>query len=275
MIVVFWKFQYSLGTSLYGQMGSTMLTINMPTVELAGKKLALSFAPATDADAETIAGYLPQPDENGEIDPNAIPDTLPGYLINLVGEFSIGNEVVATSSAVSMGSELLSEMGYWSPSWGLETTQNEPVTGEYRTIALNLQGISQAQAAALKTDLESTQAKLTAQDFTDPGKQQLVGDLLYSTILSYFSLNNLQDELSACAAGVVSFKAPGYGLFKTSLKPQYWFGIPRNVVIDGPGMDVDRIEHPVVERNNDQEQGRPGTGPVEHVCPRWSTWCRK
>jgi hypothetical protein len=98
---------------------------------------------------------------------------------------------------------------------------------------------------------------------------------LYSTILSYFSLNNLQDELTARAAGMVSFKAPGYGLFKTSLKPQYWFGIPRNVSTDGPGMDVDRIEHQVVEKNNDQEQGRPGTGPVEHVCPRWSTWCRK
>ncbi|MFK4754822.1 hypothetical protein, partial [Oceanobacter antarcticus] len=83
MIVVFWKFKYSLGTSLYGQMGSTMLTINKPTVELAGKKLALSFAPATDADAETIASYLPQPDENDNIDPADIPDTLPGYLIHL------------------------------------------------------------------------------------------------------------------------------------------------------------------------------------------------
>ncbi|WP_246624632.1 transglutaminase-like domain-containing protein [Oceanobacter mangrovi] len=249
-----WKFQYTLGTSLYGQMGSTLLSINKPTVELAGKKLALSFAPATDADAETIASYLPEPDENGEIDPNAIPDTLPGYLINLVGEFSIGNEVVATSSAVSMGSELLSEMGYWSPSWGLETTENEPVAGEYRAIALDLQGISQTQAAALKTDLETTQAKLTAEDYTDLGKQQLVGDLLYSTILSYFALNNLQDELTARAASMVSFKAPSYGMFKTNLKPQYWFGVPRNVVIDGLTMDVDHIEHQVVERNNDQER---------------------
>jgi hypothetical protein len=81
-----------------------------------------------------------------------------------------------------------------------------------------------------------------------------VGDLLYSTILSYFTLNNLQYELTAGAAGMVSFKAPSYGLFKTSLKPQYWFGIPRNVSTDGSGMDVDRIEHQVVEKNNDQEQ---------------------
>ncbi len=249
-----WKFQYTLGTSLYGQMGSTLLSINKPTVELAGKKLSLSYSPASDVDAETIASYLPEPDENGEIDPAAIPDTLPGYLINLIAEFSIGNEVIASSGAMTMGTELLSEMGYRSPSWGLETTQNKPVAGEFRAIALDLQGISAAQAAALKADLETTQAKLTAEDFTDLGKQQLVGDLLYSTILSYFALNNFQDELTARAANMVSFKAPSYGLFKTNLKPQYWFGVPRNVVIDGLVMDVDHIEHQVVERNNDQER---------------------
>ncbi|MFK4753829.1 transglutaminase-like domain-containing protein, partial [Oceanobacter antarcticus] len=141
-----WKFKYSLGTSLYGRMGSTMLTINKPTVELAGKKLALSFAPATDADAETIASYLPQPDENDNIDPADIPDTLPGYLIHLNGEFSIGDEVAATTSSLTMGTELLSEMGYWQPGRGWKTTTNRPVAGEYRAIALDLQGISPTQA---------------------------------------------------------------------------------------------------------------------------------
>jgi hypothetical protein len=97
---------------------------------------------------------------------------------------------------------------------------------------------------------------------------------LYSTILSYFALNNLQDELTAGAAGMVSFKAPSYGLFKTSLKPQYWFGIPRNVVIDGLVMDVDHIEHQVVERNNDQEQWKAWNrasgarmSAMEHLVP--------
>ncbi len=248
-----WKFKYSLGTSLYGQMGSTMLTINKPTVELAGKKLALSFAPATDADAETIASYLPQPDENDNIDPADIPDTLPGYLIHLNGEFSIGDEVAATTSSLTMGTELLSEMGYWQPGRGWKTTTNRPVAGEYRAIALDLQGISPTQAEALKTDLEATQAKITAEDYTDLGKQQLVGDLLYSTILSYFVLNNIQDDLGARAANMVSYKAPSYGLFKTNVIPQYWFGIPRNVTIEGLTMDVDHITHLLVHESNDTD----------------------
>ena len=145
-----WKFQYQLHTSLYGTPGTQLLKIEQPTVALAGKKLSLSFKPATPDDEETLASYLPEPDENGEIDPNDIPDTLPGYLIALTGEFAIGDDIAATAvSNTAMGEELLSEMGYWQPDRGWKTSRNQPVAGEYRALALNLQGISQQQAQAL------------------------------------------------------------------------------------------------------------------------------
>ncbi|KGD59712.1 hypothetical protein T9A_03250, partial [Alcanivorax jadensis T9] len=56
-------------------------------------------------------------------------------------------------------------MGYWQPNQGWRTSQNEAVAGEYRALALNLQGISQSQAQNLQTDLESTRQKLEAEDF--------------------------------------------------------------------------------------------------------------
>lgn len=46
------------------------------------------------------------------------------------------------------------------------------------------------------------------------------------------------------------------------------FGGPRNVIIDGLVMDVDHIEHQVVERNNDQERWKAYiTGPVALASP--------
>ncbi|MGJ3255576.1 MAG: hypothetical protein ACFE0K_04560 [Alcanivorax sp.] len=48
----------------------------------------------------------------------------------------------------------------------------------------------------LQTDLESTRQKLEAEEFAGLTKQQVVGDLLYSTILSYFALNDMQDKIS-------------------------------------------------------------------------------
>src|SRR5690554_1412951 len=274
-----WKFKYALGTAQYGQMSDTLININQPTAALAGKKLALSFAPASDADEQLIASYLPEPDEHGGIDPSQIPNTLPGYLIYLNAELSIGNEVTATTnSSITMGSELLEEMGYWQPNRGWNTSRNQPVAGEYRAIALDLHGISASQAEQLKNDMESTQQKINTQDYTNLGKQHLVGDLLYATILSYFALNNVQDAISAKQANMVTYKAPSYGIFKTNITPMYWFGIPRNVKISGLTMDVDRITHLLAHKDNDHEQwvnynraSGARLSAMEHLVPEHKT----
>jgi hypothetical protein len=249
-----WKFRYQLHTLDFGAPGTALLSIEQPTATLAGQKLALSFRPATTEDEETLASYLPEPDENSEIHPEDIPDTLPGYLISLLGEFSIGNDTATTASMETvMGTELHSEMGYWQPGRGWQTSRNYPIAGEYRAIALDLQGISQQQAQALQAELEATQQKLTNEDFTDLTKQQLVGDLLYSTILGYFALNNVQDQIAQTQANSVGYRTPSYGLFKTSLTPEYWYGIPRNVKADGLGMDVDRFINQRVDKGNNQD----------------------
>src|SRR5690554_7591661 len=67
-------------------------------------------------------------------------NTLPGYLIHLNAEFSVGDNIIETApSSITMGSELLEEMGYWQPNRGWNTSRNQPVAGEYRAIALDLQ----------------------------------------------------------------------------------------------------------------------------------------
>ncbi|MFC3681165.1 transglutaminase domain-containing protein [Bacterioplanoides pacificum] len=248
-----WKFKYELSGSYNGQPTNTLLSINEPTVKLAGKALSLSYTPASEDDEQLILSFLPEPDDNGEIDPAAIPDTLPGYLIHLNGEFAIGDTVVATTDELSMGTELISESGFWEPVRGWQTSRNQPVVGEYRAIALDLHGISQAQAETLKDNLEVTQQNLESETYTDFTKQDLVGDLLYSTILSYFALNNLQDTLQSKSANIIGYRAPSYGLFKTNIVPQYWFGVPRNVQLGGLTMDVDRVSNLQVETSNNSD----------------------
>jgi len=248
-----WKFKYQLNYPVYGQAGETLLQINQPTVSLIGKKLALSFKPDTEADEETLASYLPEPDENGNIDPATIPDTLPGYLIHLRAEFNVGDDITTAINPAAMGTQLLSEMGYWQPGRGWKTSQNNPIAGEYRAIALDLQGISQQQAQALQNDLESTKAKIEAEDFSNLTKQDLVGDLLYSTIFSYFALNNVQDDIAAKQANIINYRAPSYGIFKTNLQPSYWFGTPRDVKTTGLAMDVDHMSSYRVAKDNNPE----------------------
>ena len=248
-----WKFKYQLNYPVYGQAGETLLQVNQPTVSLIGKKLSLSFKPDTEADEETLASYLPEPDENGNIDPESIPESLPGYLIHLRAEFNVDDEITTAINPAAMGTQLLSEMGYWQPGRGWKTSKNNPIAGEYRAIALDLQGISQQQAQALQNDLENTKAKIEAEDFDNLTKQDLVGDLLYSTIFSYFALNNVQDDIAAKQANIINYRAPSYGIFKTNLQPSYWFGTPRDVKTTGLAMDVDHMSSYRVAKDNDPQ----------------------
>ncbi len=250
-----WKFKYQLHADANGYKGTELFTIEEPTVALAGRKLSVSFSPATQEDEDTLAGYLPQPDEEGELDPGQLPDTLPGYLINLKAELAVDEDIVANPDVeVTMGAGLISEMGYWQPGRGWDTSENNPVAGEYRALALDLQGISAQAAEDLETSLEDTRAKLDAEDYAGLTKQQLVGDMLYSTILGYFALNDMQDQIGERQANSVGYRAPSYGLFKTSLQPQYWFGMPRDVKASGLTMDVDHMSSIRVDKDNNRDR---------------------
>jgi len=78
-------------------------------------------------------------------------------------------------------------------------------------------------------------------------------DLIYGALFSHFALNNVQDEIAQQSSNIVSYRAPSYGLFATSLNTQYWFGVPRNVQFGGLSMDVDYASHQTVDKQNSQQ----------------------
>jgi hypothetical protein len=173
---------------------------------------------------------LPEaPADDSPIDPSTLPDKLPGYLIHMTPELVVGDEVVNTASAVTMGSQLHSSLGLYSPSEGWTTSYNKPIAGEYAAIAVDLQGIASEQLDKVKTELETAQANIEAEDYTNITKHNLTGNMLYSNVLSYFALNNVQDELSARSADVVTYRAPSLGLFRTQLDPLYQWGVAKEV----------------------------------------------
>lgn len=159
------KFKYSVATEVQGYPNSPFISIEEYTAKLAGKKIAVSFKPATADDEAIIASYMPDPDPStGEIDLASISSTLPGYLIDLKAEFTLGDVALASGYAGSMGGELYETLGLWSPALGWKTSNNHPVAGEYRAIGLDLQGVSSEQAKQLNADIELTKQKLESRD---------------------------------------------------------------------------------------------------------------
>ncbi|MBF1803562.1 transglutaminase-like domain-containing protein [Alloalcanivorax profundimaris] len=247
-----WRFSYELYDVSYGLKGTAILVINEATAKLAGRKLALSFFPSNKEDEAAIDSYLP--DYSSEDAETSSSHSLPGYLIRLSAEFSVDDEIGASSEkAIPLGQGLHSEMGYWSPMYGWETTENRPVSGEYRSIALDLQGVSLGAVNKNKSDVYHVNDKIKREDYLGLNKRDLVGDALYGTINNYFFLNDVQDSVSERASKSVGYRAPSYGVFASALEAEYWFGAPRNVSVVGLAMDVDNMRSIRVDKNNNHE----------------------
>lgn len=248
------KFRYTLAEAgLYGFPGSQLLKLEESLPALAGKKLALAFKPATEADEQTLLSYLPAPDENGEIDPAALPTSLPGHLIRMQAQFLIDGQEVLSEAAGNMGGELKENLALYHPTFGWSGSDNSITTGEYQAIGLGLQGGNPSELKGLQAELEATKTTLEGGDGAEIGAltgQMIAGNLLTATISSYLGYNAVQDAIQAKGSNVVQYHQPSYGKFSTRLTTSYWFGIPRNVTFDGLVMDVDRLAVSIASKDN-------------------------
>jgi len=210
--------------------------------ELAGKKITISYAPATPADENLINSYLPAPHSDGSpITPDELPSSLPAYLINLKPELRIDGQVVATGGPVNMGTTEDCYMALAFPGKGTFPIHNTIEAGDYGGIALDLGRISQGQLEGVKEKLSATKAKLEGQNFSGLTKDDLLGDLLFTTALAYYAEYDVMDHLAARTMKVNNIRLPSEALFANDLKFTYsWFS--GRAISAQPGgliMDVD------------------------------------
>jgi hypothetical protein len=90
---------------------------------------------------------------------------------------------------------------------------------------------------------------LTNQNYSNVDKDDIVGNILYSTITAYFAVLDVSDETLAKTMGVIRYRAPSVGMFSVSLNVRSVFGIPTNASSDGLIMDVDRLMQAVFSKD--------------------------
>jgi len=227
-----------------------MYSISLPAI--AGKKITLSYAPATAADESTINAYIPKPNPDGTpIDPSRLPQSLPAYLINLKPELRIDGVVVATGGAMGMGQEEDFSIGLSSPTMSPLSIRNRVIAGEYNGIALDIAKISADQMTALKSKLETTKVKLENSDFTGITKDDIMGDLLYTTVLSYFAELDVMDFMSSKNMGIAATRLPSAGRFFMGLNTTTLFDVIISASAGGLTMDIGMIKNSSIALDGD------------------------
>jgi hypothetical protein len=236
-----------------------VLSYTQNTSQLSGKRLTLAYVPATQADADLIASYLPQHKPDGSpILPSEVPTSLPGYLIQLKPQLTLDGQIVATSSqSFTMGTDVYSAGGYTQladPSQWDITPEDSNTVGNATAIGLSIQGISAAQLSQLKTRLEQTKTQLEAKNFNGLSGEQVSGDLLTATLWSWFAAAESHNRLSQNQANMVEMPGLSYGLFHAVANPVFNWGVVTKVTFPGVNMDIGHVRNPSWSKSNIEDQ---------------------
>lgn len=193
-----------------------MLSIQMSGIDyttransIAGERITLFFECATTADCNLLAAG------------GGIYDVVDANQINVVPKLRVGGQVVATGSAVTLGSwDNQMDMSVTMPTSSLSPTtfaSSQYLTaGEWYALPMRLQTVSN-QALSRHIDLLN---EAMAQS-SDPNEEAVLGQILYLLGLSYFNEVELGNRIDTRLAEVVH--APHFSWMIASRSLTVWY----------------------------------------------------
>lgn len=243
--------------------------------EIAGKKITLSYAPATASDEAVINSYLPKLHADGTpIQSNELPSSLPAYLIQLKPELRIDGVVIATGGAIGMGEIEDFNITITQPNLSAQIVNNMVIAGEFNAVALAVTRISNDQITAIKSKLDETKIKLEAQEFSTLSKDDILGDMLFATVLSYFAGLDAGDGVAAFPLGLRAVRLSSVGRFFMGFTVEYVFGTPLSMSAGGLSMDVGLIRSLLASLSGDNSKKKQfmlasgmNSSALEHAIP--------
>jgi transglutaminase-like putative cysteine protease len=204
--------------------GESSLTWTVDLPSLAGKRLGVTYAPATAADAAVLASYRSSPG-----------DSLPLYQIHVRPVVQLDGVDQAQGPASPMGTEQTWEARFLSPGDpGSGPEEFEVAAGEEMVFGINGQGVTQ---------------EMIHRRFAQ-GPSNTAAENLHTVALYYWAQYDALNEVVASTRNALVMRMPSIGLFSVPLQVGYFFGIPRTGSYVSRQMDVARSLLAVVDRAN-------------------------
>jgi hypothetical protein len=193
--------------------------------ELVGKRVTLSYIPATAADQQLVSNY-------GGL------YNVPSYLLQVRPQLKVEGIVKAEGTAENMGVDQHFKMIFSLPDQGSDQVANEISAGGYYAIGLVPNRLQSVYSAVLQ---ERAQQLL---DFVQAGGDRTsdngLGEQLYLSVMTYFWEVDRQTDSLAAQGNVVYAKLPGEGIFGLDLEIRTLFDTPVSAQVNGVYIDVDR-----------------------------------
>jgi transglutaminase-like putative cysteine protease len=203
--------------------GNAGFSFRAKTLDLAHKRVTVSYVPATPEDAEIIDAY------HGLL--NA-----PTYVAALIPVLRVDGRVVARGhQAVSTGFTQKFRVVYRMPGFAADAVENPLEVGSLSAVSLDVGrkslGHIKHRAAAMQTEGTTTENILT--DARLGEMLSILGDV-------YFARNDRHNALLADMARVDARRSLSGAIVATSLRTTFVAGFPVSTALSGPTFDVDQ-----------------------------------
>jgi hypothetical protein len=206
-------------------------TASLPA--LAGKRITLSYDPATSSDQDLINQYIDQ-----------LATSIPAYLVHLRPKLKINGEDVSSGSSIGMGLSQTLTLTFASPSIGQDMVSHLILAGDYSAVGLNL---GQVTADFLEKQIELN-------DLPPDDLSESVGEMLHQTMLSYWGELDAYNRVIALQTHVSVIRHPSEGLAASKVTPTYLFGAPNKASYKSRTLDVARDIQTVIHKGGEGQK---------------------
>lgn len=227
------------------------LTYTASLPALAGKRITLSYVPATDDDAAILLSFLPSGDDLSLAD---LPTAFPAYLVRMRPELKVDGEIVATGGAATLGQTGRFRLVFSGPGTESRTVDNAVTAGSYSALVLDLTRIENPEPR--RVSAEALLAKLQGGDASGVGRDDVLGELLHVAGMFYWLEVEIAERAAAGERRVAYARLPSEGIFALGLRVESLFGAPLRVSPGALVTDVDSDLFAVASLDGESGHGR-------------------
>jgi transglutaminase-like putative cysteine protease len=213
-------------------------TYSASAPELTGKRVTLSYRPATTGDEALVASY------------GGFMFNVPAYMLLVKPELRLEGNVVLTGEATTLGNEQSFTMEFNNPGGAGELTQKKLVAGGYYALGLDLAGINEGSLGKRNGTLRDNLATLPPEAYSNDG---LIGEHLNLLAKTYFLANDKLYSSGAKLYNVAQMRSLSGGFVSIIPSVSYIYSIPQKVTPAGMEMDIRMERITVVARDGNPQ----------------------
>ena len=252
------KAMISLGLDRYGEPAAS---VTLPMARVNNANLSVSFTFASVADHDTFVSFLP----TGPVtELSQLPSSIPAYLISVVPQIRLGEEVLVSAPAVRLGQTVSFGVALNLPGVvGATDRVSNIVAGSQLALVIFASSANTSIFDRLKrrygeaAELLDTGSVDDILGYASNFTSRLSADAFYAGALEYFARQVTMADFMTIGARLGRIHlVSGVASFGYVPTPRFWFGIPRTLTLGSLMFDAPNLLVHAQSSSGDAERNR-------------------